>query len=86
MKIAVRAGRNGETPNVLAITAPSWRWAASGGNKESFRRFIPAFRSVPLPFSAVLRYNLFRTELFSLRLWIVASSFYLFGLLCLFLL
>ena len=86
MKIAVRDVRNGETPNVLAITAPSWRWAASGGNKESFRRFIPAFRSVPLPFSAVLRYNLFRTELFSLRLWIVASSFYLFGLLCLFLL
>ena len=86
MKIAVRDVRNGETPNVLAITAPSWRWADSGGNKESLRRRLPAFRSVPLPFSAVLRYNLFRTELFSLRLWIVASSFYLFGLLCLFLL
>ena len=45
MKIAVRAGHNGETPNVLAITAPSWRWAASGAIRNlfagSFRLFDP---------------------------------------------
>src|SRR5699024_3481298 len=51
---------------------------------KSARGFLPlfhlVFRSVPLPFSGVLRYNLSWTKYSLLRLWILALSFYLIGL------
>src|SRR5699024_6518680 len=51
---------------------------------KSARGFLPlfhlVFRSVPLPFSRVLRYNLSWTKYSLLRLWILALPFYLIGL------
>ena len=56
-----------------------YRYLAGCFGLISCRHYL-VFRSVPLPFSRVLRYNLSWTKYSLLRLWILALSFYLIGL------
>ena len=75
----VECGNRGRVLSPRRSTCRS-EYAAPTKSAKRFPSPIPPdFRSEPLPFPAVLRYNLSWTEFFLLRLWIVAFSFYLIG-------